>query len=114
MGAPKTDKPTAAGTTLHLGAALDRSQPLALLLQRLQGSRERFEAIRQHLPEALRDQVRPGPRDDAHWTLLVPNGAAGSKLRQLLPALEATLHDRGWQGTAIRIKVQSRTLPGPG
>jgi hypothetical protein len=107
MGAPKTDKPTAAGTTLHLGAALDRSQPLALLLQRLQGSRERFEAIRQQLPEALRDQVRPGPLDDARWTLLVSNGAAGSKLRQLLPALEATLHARGWQGTSIRIKVQS-------
>lgn len=112
MGAPKPDKPTSSGT-LHLGAALDRSQPLALLLQRLQGSRERLAAIREQLPDTLRDQVRAGPLDETHWTLLVPNGAAGSKLRQLLPALQATLDACGWQGTSIRIKVQSQTLPGP-
>jgi hypothetical protein len=107
MSAPKTHGPTNPGT-LHLGTALDQNQTLAKLLQRLQQSRERFEAVRGQLPEALRDQVRPGPLDDAGWSLLVPNGAAASKLRQLLPALEAALRAQGVQGTSIRIKVQSR------
>ena len=41
------------------------------------------------------------------WSLLAPSGAAASKLRQLVPALEASLHEQGWQPTPIRIKVQS-------
>ena len=111
MGAPKSHA-TASPGTLHLSVALDRSQPLTLLLQQLQASRERFAAISEQLPAALRDQVRPGPLDDTHWTLLVPNGAAGSKLRQLLPTLQEAVNTQGWQGTSIRIKVQSRRLPG--
>ncbi len=99
-------KATAHPGTLSLGHALDQSQPLAKLLQRLQESQARFEAIRGQLPEALRDQVRPGPLDDTGWSLLVANGAAASKLRQLVPALGAALCTQGWQPTSIRIKVQ--------
>jgi hypothetical protein len=98
---------TTHGGTLALGAALDQSQPLARLLQRLKESRARFDTICAHLPEPLRDQVRPGPLDDAGWTLLVPHGAAASKLRQIVPTLEAALRGAGWQVAAIRIKVQS-------
>lgn len=93
--------------TLALGAALDQSEPLARLMQRLQESRARFAAIQEHLPETLRDQVRPGPLDDQGWSLLVSNGAAASKLRQLIPALETTLLSQGWQISSIRIRVQS-------
>jgi hypothetical protein len=93
--------------TLALGSALEQSQPLARLLQRLQESRQRFDAIRSHLPETLRDQVGPGPLDEAGWTLLASHGAAASKLRQLVPALEAQLLRAGWQGISIRIKVRS-------
>ncbi|HYN58757.1 MAG TPA: hypothetical protein VET87_04280 [Rubrivivax sp.] len=93
--------------TFALGAALDQSQALARLLQRLQESRARFAAVREQLPDALRDQVRPGPLDDEGWSLLVPHGAAASKLRQLLPTLEATLLAQGLQVTSIRIRVQS-------
>jgi hypothetical protein len=93
--------------TLALGAALDRSEPLARLLQRLQQSRERYRTIREFLPEPLREQVGPGPLDEAGWTLLAAHGAAASKLRQLVPTLEAALLARGWQGPPIRIKVRS-------
>ncbi|MGL6108632.1 MAG: hypothetical protein ACRC2B_00885 [Rubrivivax sp.] len=106
MSARKFTGPTSPDT-LALGAALDQSQPLARLLQRLQESRERFAAIREQLPDSLRDQVRAGPLDDAGWSLLVSNGAAASKLRQLVPALEAALHIRGWRVISIRIRIQS-------
>ena len=39
-----------------------------------------------------RAELRPGPLDEAGWTLLVPGGAAAAKLRQLRPALEAALN----------------------
>lgn len=94
--------------TLALSAALDQSQALTRLLQRLQESQARFAAIRDHLPETLRGAVRPGPLDDAGWSLLAQSGAAASKLRQLVPDLEAALSNQGWPVTPIRIKVQSR------
>jgi hypothetical protein len=93
--------------TWALGAALDQSQPLTSLLQRLEQSRARFAAIRGHLPDGLRDNVRPGPLDDTGWSLLVQSGAVAAKLRQLLPTLEAALLAQGWQATPIRIRVQS-------
>jgi hypothetical protein len=93
--------------TVAVGDALDRSQPLVRLLQRLQQSRDRHAAVCEHLPDALRDQIRPGPLDDAGWTLLVSHGAAASKLRQLLPTLDAALRAKGWAALPIRIKVQA-------
>ena len=93
--------------TLSLGHALGQSEALARLLQRLRASQARFEAVRELLPEGLRSVVRPGPLDDAGWTLLVPSGAVAAKLRQLAPSLQGTLHARGLQVSAIRIRVQS-------
>ena len=97
---------TASPGTWALGAALDQSQPLAQLLQRLQESRARFDALQAHLPEALRAAVRPGPLDAAGWTLMVSGGAAASKLRQLLPALEAALQASGFAPLPIRVRVR--------
>jgi len=93
--------------TWALGAALDQSQPLTRLLQRLQESRARFDALREHLPDGLRAEVRPGPLDEAGWTLLVPGGAAAAKLRQLRPALEAALQSSGFAPLPIRVRVQA-------
>jgi Dna[CI] antecedent, DciA len=107
MSSPKPMLGVASPGSLSLGAALDQNQALGRLLQRLQESRARFATVRELLPEHLRDQVRPGPLDDAGWSLLAPSGAAASKLRQLVPALEARLLEQGWQPTPIRIKVQA-------
>ncbi len=93
--------------TWALGAALDQSAPLAQLLQRLQQSQARFDALQRLLPETLRAAVRPGPLDDGGWTLLVPGGAAASKLRQLLPTLESELQARGYAPLKIRVRVRS-------
>lgn len=94
--------------TWALGAALDQSPPLTLLLQRLQDSRARFDALREQLPESLSAELRPGPLDEAGWTLLVPGGAAAAKLRQLRPALEAALQAHGFAPLPIRVRVQAR------
>lgn len=97
--------------TLSLRAALDRSEPLGRLLEQLQASRECLAVVQPLLPPGLREQVRAGPLDEQGWSLLVPSGAAASKLRQLLPTLEDALRTRGGQGTPIRIRVQPRTDP---
>jgi len=91
---------------LSLGDALDRSEPLTRLLQRLQESRARFDAITVLLPGGLQHSVRPGPLDDDGWLLLAAHGAAAAKLRQLLPRLEAALLAGGWPPTPIKVRVQ--------
>ena len=109
MSCRKVSSPAspASRSSLALSAALEQSQPLAILLARLQQSQARFAAIRESLPDILRDQVRPGPIDDAGWSLLVPSGAVASKLRQLLPELQAALIAQGWPETPIRIRVNA-------
>jgi hypothetical protein len=95
-------------STVPLGTVLGRSEPLGRLMQRLRESNECFEALRPLLPPALLEQLRPGPLDDQGWSLLVANGAAAAKLRQMLPALEAALLARRGQVTPIRVKVLPR------
>ncbi|MDE2082981.1 MAG: DUF721 domain-containing protein [Burkholderiales bacterium] len=89
-----------------LATALDRSEPLTGLLQRLRASRARYDAIAGLLPTALRAGVRPGPLDEATWVLLVPNAAAAAKLRQMLPQLQQALAAAGWGGPPIKLKVR--------
>jgi hypothetical protein len=88
--------------------ALEQCAPLARLQLLLRDSNERFEAVRSCLPSALLAHVRPGPVDDLGWSLLAGNASVAAKLRQLQPRIEATLRERGWQVSAVRIKVQSR------
>jgi len=93
--------------SLPIAEALQRSAPLNQLRQRLQDSNARFAAIAAQLPAALAPHVKPGPVDDDGWTLLAANTSVAAKLRQLQPRLESAMRERGWQVSAIRIKVQS-------
>ncbi|HYD77838.1 hypothetical protein [Ramlibacter sp.] len=88
--------------------AADDSPTLARLAELARESGERLRAVESLIPAALRPRVKPGPIDGPAWCLLVEGNAAAAKLRQLLPALQAHLCHRGWQVTAIRIKVQTR------
>lgn len=99
--------PALSPATLPLSSALERSAPLSQLLLRLRESADRFAAIEDQLSPTLRAQVRAGPLDEHGWSLLASSGAAASKLRHLVPTLEAALRAKGWQVTPIRIKVQS-------
>lgn len=96
---------TSVTPSLPIRQALDRSEPLARLSERLRESRQRFDAIAPLLPESLRAHVRPGPVDTAAWTLLADNGAIAAKLRQMVPALQARLGSQAWPALTLRIKV---------
>jgi hypothetical protein len=62
-------------------------------------------AIEPVLPKGLRTQITPGAVDEGAWCLLVRNGAVASKLRQLLPDLEARLFAVWGNHIKIRVKI---------
>ncbi len=82
------------------------SPPLTRLMDRLRESNAMFATIRPLLPAALAPSVRPGPLDEAGWSLLSANAAVAAKLRHLMPRLEDRLRENGHAVAAIRIKVQ--------
>jgi len=94
---------------IPLQEAMGLAQPLERLQRLIQESQALFDVIRPLLPPALVDQVRPGPVDDTGWTLLVAHGAAAAKLRQCQPSLQKALQAKGWERTAIRIRIQAKS-----
>lgn len=92
-----------------LQAAQD-SPTLARLAELARDSGERLKAVELLIPAALRPAIKAGPVDGPNWCLLVESSAAAAKLRQLVPALQNRLRDRGWEITSIRIKVQTGRL----
>ena len=95
---------------LPVGQALAQSAAWSRLAARLQESNARFALVVPLLPPALAAQLQPGPLDEdgRTWTLLAANAAVAAKLRQWVPRLDAALTAQGRQGSAIRIRVQSR------
>ena len=93
---------------LTLQQAAESSPTLARLTQLARESGDRLRAVESLIPPALRASVRPGPIGGTSWCLLVEGSAAAAKLRQVLPAMQAQLRGRGWEVTAIRLKVQPR------
>lgn len=86
---------------------LSHSDVLLDLQRRIAESNERLQTVRAMLPEALSTQLTAGPVDETGWTLLVRSSAAAAKLRQWQPLMEEALRQRGWQVSAIRIRIQS-------
>ncbi|AVO40563.1 hypothetical protein [Simplicispira suum] len=90
-----------------LQQAADEAPMLAQLSALVQDSSARLRAIETLIPAALRTSVRAGPIDGTHWCILVKGSSAAAKLRQLQPTLEAHLRSKGWEVSAIRIKIQT-------
>lgn len=97
----------AAAAALPIAEVMRSSQALARLTDRLRESNAMYAAIVPLLPAALAASVRPGPLDDAGWSLLAGNAAVAAKLRHLAPRFEEVLRERGHSATTVRIKVQS-------
>jgi hypothetical protein len=87
--------------------ATQESPTLARLTELSNDSTARLRAIESMIPAVLRSAVKAGPVDDANWCLIVNSSAAAAKIRQLVPAFEAHLRSKGWQVSAIRLKVQT-------
>jgi hypothetical protein len=98
--------PEVTPNALPINAVLQSSSALVRLQQLMRDSTARFDAIRPHLPVLLAAQTKPGPIDDLGWSLIAANPSVAAKLRQLQPLLERILQEKGWQVSAIRIKVQ--------
>ena len=96
-----------------IGDSLASDDTLAGLLARVRASQQRLDALADILPGPLRTHLRAGPLDDEGWTLLAANAAVAAKLRHLLPTIAEALVAKGWQATAIRVKVQSTQAPTP-
>lgn len=99
--------PARAQPALSLSAALQSSEPLVRLAERLRESKRRFDCITPLLPEALAAQARPGPVDAHGWTLLAGNAAVAAKLRQLVPLLATRLTEHGFSDLPLRVKVST-------
>ena len=84
------------------------SPTLAHLVDRLQASSQRLQAVRGVLPAALQASVQAGPLDEGQWCLLASSNAVAAKLRQFVPALQLQLASCGLPVSGIRIKVQLR------
>jgi hypothetical protein len=99
--------PAHAQPALPLSDALQASEPLARLAERLRESKRRFECIAPVLPGTLAAQAQPGPVDMHGWTVLAANAAVAAKLRQLVPLFVARLAEHGFAELPLRVKVQN-------
>ena len=88
--------------------AAKESPTLAQLVALTQDSKERLRSVLPLIPPALRNCIEAGPIEGSTWCVLVRNNAAASKLRFLLPGMEAHLRVKGWDVQHIRLKVQSK------
>ena len=91
---------------ISLLQATQESETLSRLCDLAEESHQRLKSIEPLLPSSLRAGVRPGPIDGTVWCLLLNNNAVAAKIKQLLPALQAHLRSKGWEVSAIRLKVQ--------
>jgi hypothetical protein len=79
---------------------------LARLAELTRDSAARLLAIEGLIPRGLRPSLQAGPIDGDAWCLIVNNNATASKIRQLLPTIQAQLKSKGWEVNSIRVKVQ--------
>ncbi|QXL85484.1 DciA family protein [Comamonas sp. NLF-1-9] len=94
----------------HYAITLEQASQEAPTLARLTAlaneSRERLQSLQALIPTPLHAQVQAGPIEGDTWCLLVRSNAAANKFRQLLPAFLAHLRSKGWEVSAIRLKIQ--------
>jgi len=91
--------------SISLFQATQESPTLARLTDLAMESTARLKSVESLIPTALRSAVRAGPIEGTAWCLILDNTAAASKIRQLLPAMESHLRSKGWEVSAIRLKV---------
>ena len=92
-------------SSVPLHQAVEDSPPLARLTRLVHDSNARLQAVQALIPAGLHVAVKAGPIDGETWCLLVSGNAAATKMRQLVPMLQASLQRQGWQVSSIRVKI---------
>ena len=90
---------------ITLEQAAQSSPALSQLVGQAREANARMKAIEPLLPPGLRAHVQPGPIDGENWSLILKNAAAATKVRHLLPSLEAHLRTKGWNVKRIQLRV---------
>ena len=90
---------------ISLEQAAQSSTALSQLVSQAREANARMKAIEPLLPPSLRAHVQPGQIEGDHWNLILKNAAAATKVRHLLPSLEAHLRSKGWNVARIQLKV---------
>ncbi|CAB5689860.1 MULTISPECIES: DciA family protein [Comamonas] len=90
---------------ISLEQASQASPALSQLIGQAREANARLKAITPLLPPGLRHSVQAGPIEGDTWWLLVKTSAAATKVRYLLPGLEAHLRTKGWNVARIQLKV---------
>lgn len=85
--------------------AVENSSTLAQLSRLLQESSNRLQTIKPIIPPALHSHIKAGPLDEKSWCLVVNSSATATKVKQLLPNIEACLRTEGWPALTIRLKI---------
>lgn len=93
--------------SISVQQAAQGSPTFARLSSLASESSDRLRSVQSLIPPTLRTAVKAGPIDGGVWCIILDSSAAASKLRQLLPALEAHLRSKGWDVQSIRLKVQA-------
>jgi hypothetical protein len=92
--------------SVSLLQASRESPTFARLADLAMESSARLQSVQPLIPVALRRAVRAGPIDGTSWCLILDNNAVAAKMRQLIPSLQSHLRSKGWEVTAIRMKIQ--------
>ena len=92
---------------ITLEQAAQSSPSLSQLVSQAREANTRMKSIEPLLPPGLRNSVQPGPIEGDTWSLIIKNSAAATKVRHLIPSLEAHLRSKGWNVTRIQLKVLS-------
>lgn len=90
---------------LRLDEAIQSASGLAGLNARCMEAQSYLDHVLPMIPFALRACVQAGPVENGVWCLLVQNGTAAAKLRQLEPSLITSLKKKHPTISHLRIKV---------
>ena len=105
MSLPSGTHQTNSNHAVPIGVAVDKAEVLSRLYQLGKTSRLQLERVQSIIPGHLLPHITAGPINGSEWCLLISNGAAAAKLRQLKPLLLHTLQQSGFEVTAIRLKI---------
>lgn len=94
---------------ISLEQAAQASPALSQLVGQAREANARMKAIEPLLPPGLRASIQPGRIEGSTWCLILKNNAAATKVRYLLPSLEAHLRTKGWDVQCIQLKVLSHS-----